>query len=97
MTGLSARVDGTVHFIGTSTPSVVYLFMVTVSPAFGAVTLNSSSFWADVPTKHNDRKESVARTDIVTGWGRYDTRGRRKGNTLGLNAFKPAAVRYASH
>jgi hypothetical protein len=44
MTGLSASADGTVHFIGTTTPSVVYLLMVTVSPAFGSVTVNASSF-----------------------------------------------------
>ena len=68
MTGLSARVDGTVHFIGTSTPSVVYLFMVTVSPAFGAVTLNTSSFWADIPTIDSDRRERKTKRDIVTGW-----------------------------
>lgn len=66
MTGLSASADGTVHFIGTTTPSVVYLLMVTVSPAFGSVTLNTSSFWADMPTKHNDSKESVIKADIVT-------------------------------
>ena len=38
MTGLSAIEAGTVHFIGTTTPSVVYLLIVTVSPAFGSVT-----------------------------------------------------------
>jgi hypothetical protein len=68
MTGLSARVDGTVHFIGTTTPSVVYLLVVTVSPAFGSVTSNASSFWAYVPTRHNDRKERVTKRDMVTAW-----------------------------
>lgn len=55
MTGLSASVEGTVHLIGTTTPSVVYLLVVTVSPAFGAVTSNTSSFWAEIPMTYNDK------------------------------------------
>jgi hypothetical protein len=79
MTGLSASADGTVHFIGTTTPSVVYLLVVTVSPAFGSVTSKASSFWADVPTRYNDRKESVTRRDMVTSWTATICVGDRRG------------------
>jgi hypothetical protein len=97
MTGLSASADGTVHFIGTTTPSVVYLLMVTVSPAFGSVTLNMSSFWADVLTKHNDRNERVTKRDMVTGWTATMCVKNRKESNWGLNAFRPAAVHCAAH
>lgn len=97
MTGLSARVDGTVHFIATSTPSVVYLFMVTVSPAFGAVTLNTSSFWANVPTKYDDRKARATRRDMVTDW---ITSTRVEKGTRATRALMPSSLRlcvYALH
>lgn len=66
ITGLSASASGTVHSIGTATPSVVYLLVVTVSPDFGAVILKTLSSCACIREAHSDRKQIATKVNIVS-------------------------------
>jgi hypothetical protein len=62
-TGLSARDSATVHSIWTMAPSKAEFERVTVSPAFGEVTLKS--FWARVWKTSNEKIDKMRVTAML--------------------------------